>query len=177
MAPATLFKFIDNMYAAMPHAAPPRTTTSTHRRTNSRQRHRFQTIKHTFRFDPAVPRTPTTHPTYPTHTKAANLVPLTFPSPLPHNPTPRPHAPPSNRNRLPPLLKDPQRFSAPCTVPTILYRLLKNVNHSFNTVCSLSPRSLHAGLQSSGFSDDVASAREASLPAKTAWPLWSQLLF
>lgn len=54
----------------------------------------------------------------------------------------------------------------PCTLPTTLYRLLKKVNQSFSTVCSLSPKSLYSGLQSSGLSDDCARARDASFPAK-----------
>ena len=50
----------------------------------------------------------------------------------------------------------------------MLYLLLKNVNHSPNTVFSESPRSYHSGMQSSGFKEDFANARDGSLPAKTA---------
>lgn len=49
----------------------------------------------------------------------------------------------------------------------MLYRLLKKVNHSSNTVFSLSSRSYQSGLQSSGFSDEHARPREGSFPAKT----------
>lgn len=54
-----------------------------------------------------------------------------------------------------------------CTLPTMLYRLLKNVNQSSSTFFSLSPKSSHSGLQSSSFNDDCASALDASLPVKT----------
>ena len=53
------------------------------------------------------------------------------------------------------------------TFPTMLYRLLKKVNHSSNTFFSLSSRSSHSGRQSSGLRDDWARAREASRPANT----------
>jgi hypothetical protein len=56
---------------------------------------------------------------------------------------------------------------APCTFPTILYRLLKNVYHSSRTVFSLSSKSYQSGRQSSGLRDEVANALEGSLPAKT----------
>lgn len=49
----------------------------------------------------------------------------------------------------------------------MLYRLLKNVNHSDSTVLYWSSKSYHSGTQSSAFSEDVARAREGSLPAKT----------
>ena len=49
----------------------------------------------------------------------------------------------------------------------MLYRLLKKVNHSSNTVFSLSSRSYQSGLQSSGFSDEHARPRDGSFPAKT----------
>lgn len=58
-------------------------------------------------------------------------------------------------------------FSAPSTLPTMLYRLLKKVNQSSNVFFSLSSRSYHSGTQSSGFREDFARARETSLPAKT----------
>lgn len=63
----------------------------------------------------------------------------------------------------------PSSFSPPqlCTFPIILYLLVKNVSQSFSTPCSFSPRSSYSGRQSSGWSDDCARAREASLPAKT----------
>jgi hypothetical protein len=61
------------------------------------------------------------------------------------------------------------RFVAPSTFPTTLYRLLKKVNHSANTVLCLSSRSLHSGTQSSGLRDEVARAREGSLPANTGF--------
>ena len=51
--------------------------------------------------------------------------------------------------------------------PTMLYRLLKKVNQSSSTFCSFSPRSSYSFRQSSGLSDDIARALEASLPAKT----------
>lgn len=57
--------------------------------------------------------------------------------------------------------------SQPCTLPIMLYLLVKNVSQSFSTPCSFSPRSPYSGLQSPGLSDDCARAREASLPAKT----------
>ena len=57
--------------------------------------------------------------------------------------------------------------SQPCTLPIMLYLLVKNMSQSFSTPCSFSPRSSYSGLQSSGLSDDCARAREASLPAKT----------
>jgi hypothetical protein len=50
----------------------------------------------------------------------------------------------------------------------MLYRLLKKANQSSRTFFSLSPKSSHSGLQSSGFNDDCANALEASLPTKTA---------
>jgi hypothetical protein len=58
-----------------------------------------------------------------------------------------------------------------CTIPTMLYRLLKKVIQSSRTFLSLSSRSCHSGTQSSGFSDERARAREASLPAKTCGAL------
>lgn len=72
-------------------------------------------------------------------------------------------APPPSLHALP-LSFSP---SQPCTFPIMLYLLVKKVSQSFNTPCSFSPRSSYSGLQSSGLSDDVARAREASLPAKT----------
>ena len=51
-------------------------------------------------------------------------------------------------------ISEPIEVLHPCTLPTMLYRLLKKVNHSFSTFFSLSPRSSYSGLQSSGFSDD-----------------------
>ena len=56
---------------------------------------------------------------------------------------------------------------APCTLPTTLYRLLKNVYHSLSTVLFSSFRSLHSGTQSSGLREEVARARDGSLPANT----------
>jgi hypothetical protein len=59
------------------------------------------------------------------------------------------------------------RFTAPCTLPTMLYRLLKNVYHSLSTVLFSSFKSLHSGTQSSGLREEVARARDGSLPANT----------
>lgn len=50
--------------------------------------------------------------------------------------------------------------------PTHIYA--ERTYQSANTPCSFSPRSVHSGFTSSGFTDDVASARDASLPANTA---------
>ena len=63
----------------------------------------------------------------------------------------------------------PHRFCAPTTLPTTLYRLRKKVIHSSSTVLHLSSRSPHSGTQSSGRSEDMASAREGSLPANTVF--------
>lgn len=52
------------------------------------------------------------------------------------------------------------------TLPTHIY--IQRTYQSFNTPCSFSPRSFHSGFTSSGFTDDVASACDASLPANTA---------
>ena len=49
----------------------------------------------------------------------------------------------------------------------MLYRLLKKVNQSLRTPFSFSDKSSHSDLQSSGLSEDWASAREASFPANT----------
>ena len=51
----------------------------------------------------------------------------------------------------------------------MLYRLLKNVNHSSSTFFSLSSRSCHSGTQFSGLREEHARAREGSLPAKTEY--------
>lgn len=59
------------------------------------------------------------------------------------------------------------RFVAPTTLPTTLYRLEKKMIQSLRTPFSLSSRSCHRGRTSSGFVDDRASARDASLPANT----------
>ena len=56
---------------------------------------------------------------------------------------------------------------APSTFPLMLYRLLKKVYQSLRTFLCSSARSYQSGLQSSGFSEDCASALEASLPANT----------
>lgn len=64
-------------------------------------------------------------------------------------------------------------FVAPSTLPTMLYRLLKNVNQSLRTFLCSSERSSQSGLASSALSDDWASAREASLPVKTVHSLTS----
>ena len=52
----------------------------------------------------------------------------------------------------------------------MLYLLEKNVIHSLSTVLFSSVRSDHSGTQSSGFRDDLARAREGSLPANTMEP-------
>lgn len=49
----------------------------------------------------------------------------------------------------------------------MLYRLLKKVYHSSSVCFSFSSKSYHSGTQSSGFSEDLARAREASFPTKT----------
>jgi len=75
------------------------------------------------------------------------------------------HTPPCHYHQL--LILTFHIFVAPATLPTMLYRLLKKVNHSASTVLFSSFRSAHSGTQSSAFSDEVASAREGSLPANT----------
>ena len=45
-------------------------------------------------------------------------------------------------------------LAAPWIFPTILYLLLKKVNHSLSTVLDWSGRSAQSGRQSSGFKDD-----------------------
>ena len=64
-------------------------------------------------------------------------------------------------------LLSPAGESQRCTLPTMLYLLLKNVYQSSSTFLSLSPRSSQSGRQSSILSEDCAKAREASLPANT----------
>jgi hypothetical protein len=59
-------------------------------------------------------------------------------------------------------------LSSLTNLPTTLYLLLKNVNQSSKTFFSWSVRSSQSDLQSSGFSEDNAKARLASLPVKTA---------
>lgn len=59
------------------------------------------------------------------------------------------------------------KFVAPSTVPTTLYLLEKNLIQSLRVPFSLSLRSFHSGETSSGLVDVLASALEASFPAKT----------
>ena len=60
-----------------------------------------------------------------------------------------------------------QRFAAPSTTPTMLYRFEKNVNQSSSTFCSLSGKSAHSGETSSAFVLVFPRARDASWPANT----------
>jgi hypothetical protein len=55
-----------------------------------------------------------------------------------------------------------QRFAAPSTTPTILYRFEKYVNQSSRTFFSLSGRSAHSGETSSAFVLVFPRARDAS---------------
>lgn len=69
-----------------------------------------------------------------------------------------------------PLLTSPRpypMFVAPSITPTILYRLLKKINQSSSVFFSPSGRSSQSGRTSSGLSDDMPRAREASWPANT----------
>lgn len=122
MAPATLFKSIDNMYAAIPHVAPPPTTTIPHRTKNPRPRSRIQTIKHTFRFDTA-PHTSDTHnlpslPTQPTkrsHPKSPHIRRSPNPSTLTQsNPQKQPPTQPLNAIASLPLHPKILKDSQPC---------------------------------------------------------------
>ena len=101
-------------------------------------------------------------------------LPLIFPLPSPIVPYPSPcgsriPSPPSLHPSNQPVPPQLHRFCAPTTFPTILYRLRKKVIHSSSTVLHLSSRSPHSGTQSSGRSEDMASAREGSLPANTVF--------
>ena len=58
-------------------------------------------------------------------------------------------------------------FVAPSTVPTTLYLLEKYVTQSSSVFFSVSSRSDHSGLTSLGFVEVLASALDASWPAKT----------
>jgi hypothetical protein len=60
-----------------------------------------------------------------------------------------------------------QRFAAPSTTPTMLYRFEKNVNQSSSTFFSLSGKSAHSGETSSAFVLVFPRARDASWPANT----------
>lgn len=58
------------------------------------------------------------------------------------------------------------RLLAPSTTPTTLYRLEKKVTQSLRVPFSLSSKSFHSGDTSSALVEVLASARDASCPAK-----------